>query len=165
MKIKYFAGLAAGLFLALAPYSSIHSTIMQSNTNADLVKKFYATLNQGKTSDLDPFVAADFRDYNASPDQPKGLAGFKSFLQNIVTAYPDLSIEVLDVITENNKVVARLQITGTHSGVLMGKIQPTNKRVQWTGIDIFEINGGKITGRWSERNLLSMMIQVGAFPK
>lgn len=43
----------------------------------------------------------------------------------------------------------------------MGRIQPTGKRAVWTGIDILEIDGGQIVARWSERNLLGLLQQLG----
>jgi predicted ester cyclase len=43
----------------------------------------------------------------------------------------------------------------------MGDIQPTGKQAKWTGIDILEVEGGKIAGRWSQRDLLGLMQQLG----
>jgi hypothetical protein len=79
----------------------------------------------------------------------------------VAGAFPDLHVHVEDVLGEENKVVVRLSVHGTHEGVLMSDIQPTGKEAKWTGIDILEIEGGKIVGRWSERDLLGMMRQLG----
>lgn len=58
-------------------------------------------------------------------------------------------------------MAVRLTITGIHSGMLMGKIPPTGKKIFWSGIDILRIKNGKITDRWSQRDLLGMMRQIG----
>ena len=104
--------------------------------------------------------AENFIDYNSDSEQ-QGIEGFKQFLQMVSTAFPDLHIDIKDVLAEGNKVIARLNISGTQTGNL-GTFLPSNKKASWTGIDILEIKNNKITGRWSERNLLSLMKQIGA---
>lgn len=51
---------------------------------------------------------------------------------------------------------------GAHEGVLRVNIKVTGKQASWTGIDILEIQAGKIIGRWSERNIFGHMQQLGA---
>ncbi|MCA6370185.1 MAG: ester cyclase [Cytophagales bacterium] len=136
---------------------------MEQNKNKEIVARFYnEALNKGNLDLLNDLMTEDFIDHNAPPSQLQGIKGIKNFLKMVTTAYPDLNIVLEETIAEGNKVVARLTITGTQSGVFMGTIPPSNKRVKWTGIDIIEIQGDKIIGRWSERNLYSMMIQIGA---
>jgi predicted ester cyclase len=43
----------------------------------------------------------------------------------------------------------------------MGSINPTGKKAKWTGIDIVQIAEGKIAARWTERDLLGLMQQLG----
>lgn len=79
----------------------------------------------------------------------------------VSTAFPDVQVNVEEMIAEGDKVVIRLTVTGTHKGVLMGTIQPTGKPATWTGIDILGIKNGKIVERWSQRDLLGLMRQIG----
>jgi steroid delta-isomerase-like uncharacterized protein len=127
----------------------------------DIAYRFYnEVLNKGDLNLLPEIMTENFIDYNSDSKQ-HGIEGFKEFLQMVSTAFPDLRIEVNDVLAENNKVTARLTISGTQTGDL-GTIPPSNKKAVWTGIDILEIKDNKIAGRWSERNLLSLMKQIGA---
>lgn len=137
---------------------------MEKNKNKELAVRFYNdVLNKGNLDLLGNIMSEDFIDYNSAPEQPQGIEGFKQFLNMVITAFPDLQIEIEDVLAEGNKVTARLIISGIQSGSL-GTIPPSNKKAKWTGIDILEIENNKIVGRWSERNLLSLMKQIGAFP-
>lgn len=127
----------------------------------DIAYRFYnEVLNKGGLNLLPEIMAENFIDYNSDSEQ-QGIEGFKHFLQMVSTAFPDLHIDINEVLAEGNKVIARLSISGTQTGNL-GTIPPSNKKATWTGIDILEINNNKITGRWSERNLLSLMKQIGA---
>lgn len=103
-----------------------------------------------------------FVDHNATPNLPKGIEGFKQFLAMVATAFPDIRVKVEDMLADENKVVVRLHVSGTQTGVLMGNIPPSGKYATWTGIDILKIDNGKITERWSQRDLLGMMKQIGA---
>jgi hypothetical protein len=79
----------------------------------------------------------------------------------VTGAFPDLHVEVHDVFGEGDRVAARLTVSGTHRGVLMGTIQPTGKHAVWEGIDIFRIRDGHIMERWNSRDLLGLMRQLG----
>ena len=62
-------------------------------------------------------------------------------------AFPDARIEVEDMITEGDKVTARVAMSGTHQGEFQG-IAPTGIQVQVRAIDIFRIANGKIVEHW-----------------
>lgn len=135
---------------------------MTVEANKQLVMRFFEeALNDGKLELLDEIMAADYIEHGAPPDRPPGREGFKAFLGMVAGAFPDLHVHVEDVLAEGDKVAVRLTVHGTHKGVLMGDIQPTGRQAKWTGIDILEIEGGKIVGRWSERDLLGLMQQLG----
>lgn len=89
------------------------------------------------------------------------FTGFKQFVSRLATAFPDLHITIEDMISEVDKVVARVTVRATHKGTFMGSIPPTGKEVIFTGVDIFQISGGKIIGRWNQRDLLGLMQQLG----
>ena len=132
----------------------------------NIIKSFYSEIiNKGNLSIINTIMSESFIDHNIPPEAPNGIEGFIQFLRMVSTAFPDIQVTVQELIAENNMVVSRLSITGTQTGILMGKIAPTNKKAVWTGIDIFKIENGKITDRWSQRDLLSMMKQIGAIPQ
>ena len=76
---------------------------------------------------------------------------------------PDLESNIEDLIAEGEKVVAHWRAHATHQGEYMG-IPPTGNRVNFIGISIYRIEGGKIAESWSVSDLLGMMQQLGAVP-
>ncbi len=150
------------------PFLIYHSEARKDmrETNIAVVRSFfYDVINKGDLPALEKIFSEDFTDHYASPDIPKGIGGFKQFLTTVATAYPDIQAKIEDIIAEDDKVVVRLSFNGTQTGTLMGNIPPSGKHVDWTGIDIFRLRDGKITDRWSQRDLLKMLIQLGAYPK
>jgi steroid delta-isomerase-like uncharacterized protein len=153
--------LAAGWMIAFNSYSQ--KTVDMTEQSKSIAVRFYSeVVNKGDTSAMNEVMAEGFIDHYAAPHLPGGHEGFRQFLTMVATAFPDIRVSVEDMIAEGDKVVVRLNVTGTQQGVLMGTIPPSGKHAVWTGIDILKIQDGKITERWSQRDLFGMMKQIGA---
>ena len=61
-----------------------------------------------------------------------------------------MHVTVEDIIAEGDKVVARITMSGTHQGELMG-VAPTGKQITLGLIDIVRFDGGKLVERWVVR--------------
>lgn len=134
---------------------------MTVEDNKAIVRRFYEeVINRASEPVAHEIMSQAYVEHD-SPDQPPGLEGFMKFLRMIATAFPDIEVRVEDMLADGDKVAARLTIHGTHTGTLLGNIAPTGRRATWTGIDILQLEGGKLIGRWSERNLLGLMRQLG----
>ena len=133
------------------------------NDNKSIINQFFSeVINKGDTVVMKNLMSDKFIDHYAASNLPKGIEGFTQFFKMISTAFPNLQVKVEDMISEGDKVVVRLTISGTQTGVLLGNIPPSGKHATWTGIDIFKIENGKITDRWSQRDIMGMMRQIGA---
>jgi predicted ester cyclase len=97
------------------------------------------------------------------PGVPAGLEGVKQVFRLLHTAFPDLQIEIEDLIPEGDLVVGRVTARGSHQGEFMG-IAPTGKPVSFNAIDVVRIAGGKIVERWSQADNLALLQQLGAVP-
>jgi predicted ester cyclase len=61
-------------------------------------------------------------------------------------------------------VVARLSWSGTQRGLFLG-IPATNRRVAVAGVYAWRVADGKIREEWIAEDLLSLMQQLGRWPK
>lgn len=131
---------------------------MSVEENKALVRHFYNEfINKGsKTAEtaLNEFTAPDFISHN-----PYLLSHNISFR----SAFPDIHITIEDLVAEEDKVVARFILRGSHKGEFMG-VAPTNKQVAMEGIVIFRIIDGKIAERWELTDMLGMMQQLDIIP-
>jgi predicted ester cyclase len=75
--------------------------------------------------------------------------------------FPDVISTIEDIIAEGDKVVARWRSRATHQGNYMG-IPPTGNRVEFTGISVYRIEGGKIAQSWTVEDQFGLMAQIGA---
>ncbi|MEL7342984.1 MAG: ester cyclase [Bacteroidota bacterium] len=58
-------------------------------------------------------------------------------------SFPDVNIQVDEILADSNKITLRWTLTGTHQGIYQD-IEPTGKTVNWQGIDIYTMEAGKI---------------------
>jgi steroid delta-isomerase-like uncharacterized protein len=133
---------------------------MSADENEAITRRAYEAINQKNLDALDQMVASDIIDHDPAPGQGPGLEGVKQYFSSLHTAFPDVQMNIDDMIAEGDKVVARVNMSGTHQGEFMGN-DPTGNRVTITGIDILRIADGKIVERWGKFDDLSMMQQLG----
>jgi predicted ester cyclase len=82
----------------------------------------------------------------------------------LVRAFPDLRLNVQDVIASGDKAVARVRVTGTHQGEFMG-IPATGKTGAADLIDITRFgDDGLAHEHWGVVDMLAMMQQLGVIP-
>jgi predicted ester cyclase len=138
---------------------------MSLEENKALFRRFVEEVENQKNPDrIDEFFAADYLDHNPPPFGVPGIEGLKQAMQMFFSAFPDLHVEVEDLVAEGDKVVGRLTVTGTHQGEMMG-IAATGKRISMAEIHIVRYSGGKVVEHWGIEDNMSMMQQLGVIPE
>jgi predicted ester cyclase len=96
---------------------------------------------------------------------PLDREGFKSWVADTHTGFPDLQFTITDAIAEEDKVVIRWAAQGTHKGdIKLLHLPPTGKSVSWTGIIIYRLVAGKVVEERGEENALGLLQQLGLIP-
>ena len=129
-----------------------------SEQNKILARRFYDEILNGRKMEVaDEILSPQYVDHSAAAP---GLESFKQYLAIITSVFPDIEVTVEEMIVEGDKVAVHLTIHGTQLGSFRGFL-PMDKQATWTGMDIIHISNGKITERWSERDFLDMLRQLG----
>ena len=88
-----------------------------------------------------------------------------AYHQRFVTAFPDIRFEVLDVISEGDRVLVQWTASGTHTerlATVTGEtIPPTRRRVTVPGAMVAEARAGKMVRGWFYWDQLSLLSQLG----
>ena len=79
------------------------------------------------------------------------LVTFVQMINDFRTGVPDVQVAIQDLVADDDKVVFRWLLTGTHRGPLFG-LAPTNKAISHSGITIQRVENGKIVEAWAEFN-------------
>ena len=93
-----------------------------------------------------------------------GVPGLREHYTDLLKCFPDMRVEVEDIISEGEKLVHRFTFWGTHRAEFMG-IAATGNLVTSAGIQIQFFSGGKCIEVWSVHDTLRFMTQLGAMPK
>jgi predicted ester cyclase len=137
---------------------------MLAQTNKALVRRFYEELDKGNIEALDQLVAENYLDHNPPPfpGVRSGLEGLKQAFKLSLVAIPGYH-RIEDQIAEGDKVVTRLTFFGKHEGDLPGAPR-TGNDLKMTSIYIHRIVNGKLAERWSEKDELGFLHQIGLMP-
>jgi predicted ester cyclase len=96
-----------------------------------------------------------------SPSQPiRGPEGFIPFWRTFVSAFPNITIEVEDVLAEGDMVAARCHVRGTHTGEGLG-IEAAGAQVAFTGMAMARIKNGQIIEGWNNFDFFALYQNLG----
>jgi steroid delta-isomerase-like uncharacterized protein len=93
-----------------------------------------------------------------------GPAGIKEGIQMLHVGFPDLHAEIEELLGEDDRVVARMTMTGTNTGPYRGLPQPTGKHGDMRAIFIFRVADGRIAEIRGVADWMHMLTQLGVLP-
>lgn len=118
-------------------------------------------VNEGNLDVVDEIVSSDFVMHVAGDPEPvRGPTGLEEHLTPWHTAFPDLHIDIDDVLIDGNQVVGRWTLTGTHENEFMG-IEPSDARISISGVEIDWVEDGEIVELWEIVDTVSLLQQLG----
>lgn len=131
--------------------------------NKALVRRFYEEVwNHGHLAVTSLVFADDYVRHDLRPTQAlPGPAGQAKIAGDFRAAFPDLRMRIDLLIGEGDLVAARWTTEGTNTGPWGGR-KPTGLRAQFSGVNLFRIEGGKVVELWNHRDDLGLMQQIGA---
>ena len=129
------------------------------------LRRLYDRLNAGDVDGFGELLAADFVEHEETPGLAPSKDGVKAFFRMYIAAFPDLRMDVEDIVASGTKVVARVTATGTNRGEFMG-MPATGKRINVQLIDIMRFgDDGLVHEHWGVIDAMAMMQQLGAMPE
>ena len=137
---------------------------MAMEENKALVRRFYEEIDKGNLEAMDELVTQDYVDHNPPPfpGLPTGREGLKQAFKIFWKATPGYH-RIEDQIAEGDKVVTRMTSYGKDDGDLPGAPR-TGNDLKMTSITIHRVANGKLVEKWSEKDVLGFLIQIGVMP-
>jgi predicted ester cyclase len=106
-------------------------------------------LNGGRLEAIDELYAPEL-----APAARHWIAPFRA-------SFPDVHMEVVELIAEGDQVVGRFTCSATHLGEWLGH-PPTGRRFERVDeVSIFRMRDGRITQVWSLEDTLGRLRQLG----
>lgn len=135
---------------------------MSTEQNKKLVRHYYLdVVNEKKLDELADFLSPDYVEVHNNRRYLIGIEGAKKHIVGVHETYRDLHISVERQIAEGDWVVTQVTARGTHVGAWLG-IKPTGKDVEFTGVNVDKVVGGRIVEHGGATNMLEPLLTVGA---
>ncbi|MGA0558801.1 ester cyclase [Larkinella sp. VNQ87] len=137
---------------------------METQDLISLAKAYMQVWNSGNDQELNHRADEDLEVWYTHFEQPcNSLEAYRQVLRMTYSFFPDLRIDLLEVIPAGHQVTVRWQYTGTHQqGTLFG-VEPNQKQVCVSGLTLLEFNGSRVRKEYGIVDNLSLLIQLGAF--
>lgn len=131
-----------------------------AQNNKETVRKLYEELlNKRKLDALKDIISDDYAGFPGK----KGVAGFEAPILQLIQAFPDIQWKILEQIGEDDKVMVKWEIEGTHINQFQ-YVAPTGKKVKGTGMGILEFREGKIVNTQVLTDRLGFLQELGVLP-
>lgn len=114
-----------------------------SEMKAFVRNHFEEFVNRKNPGIADVNFAPEFVDHGSDvpPGTPPGPSGAKQYVGGAYKKFPDLHVEILDLIAEDDRVVVRNRWTGTD--------RDSGKKLEFSGIVIWRIARRQLVERWA----------------
>ena len=129
--------------------------------NKALVNRWFEEVwNKGRADAIDEMFAADGVAHGLGGQDLHGPADFKVFHAAFRGAFPDVRVQMDELIAEGDKVAYRFTATGTHRGDSLG-FAATGRAARFIGMGTIRIADGRIVEGWNILDQLGMLTQLG----
>jgi steroid delta-isomerase-like uncharacterized protein len=111
--------------------------------------------NARKTEAAKNFVTPDII-YHGMAEEVKGLEEFKKWVDEDLSAFPDMQITILEDLVDQNKVALRWSLKATHEKDF-ADFPATHKKFETQGVEILHFEGDKIKEAWTMGNMADLV--------
>lgn len=135
--------------------------------NKALVKEFYDAFGKNDPRTMNELLTAKYGVQDSTVVFDSSYSKYDAFSKNLSVrmqalhqALPEFKLQIIEMMAEGNKVLARIQIQGIQRGSFLG-VEPTDKPVVIKIFAVFTIESGKISHINEVWNELGVMKQIG----
>lgn len=136
-----------------------------SNTEIpELVSGLVEAWNAHDPDRVAGFHAPEYEGRDIAQVRPEiGPEGARQAFCRFLRAFPDLELIPDELLTEGDRAALLWRIRGTHQGTLL-RIPPSGRRLEFTGVSMFEIRGDRVVRRFTLWDLAGVLREIGLLP-
>jgi predicted ester cyclase len=137
---------------------------MSAEENKALVRRYIEVVwNERNAAALEEFLAPHYKRYVSATAAPLSGEGQRQRVTGFHTAFPDIYFTIEDLFAEEDRVVFRATLRGTHQGSfpLSQGVAPTGKQVTISVLDVVRVEDGKFVEHWGGPDAWDLLQQLG----
>ncbi|SAL14927.1 polyketide cyclase [Caballeronia turbans] len=129
----------------------------------EAVERLYRAFSTKDVALLRQAVTPDWEYIPEPPGQKPGPDQMIPIFDDLATALPDMRIDILDMLVQDDRVGIRAEVSGTQSGPLLG-IAATKKPIRFAIHSFHQLRDGLVSKTWHLEDWLSVFRQLDAVP-
>jgi len=133
----------------------------RTTLNTELALRFLDLVDRHEFDKAGAMMSDDFQLYFSAQQLDK--AQTLGMIRSVYESFADLTHDVHETIAAADRVVARMTLRGTHTGMFEGRAA-SGRTIGVGQISIFRVADDRITEIREEADLLLLMQQIGAIP-
>jgi predicted ester cyclase len=122
---------------------------MTHEANKNLVRRLVEAVNRRDLNELDHVAAGEF------------ASAARRWVSPFQGSFPDFEMQIVDLVAEDDKVVAHFKCSGTHRADWLGIGAINNRFDDVDEIYIFRVENGRLAGATGVEDNLARMRQLG----
>lgn len=131
---------------------------MTAEANQALVRRFFEeVINQQNVAAIESIFAPSF----AQGGEGRGHCGQAAAVRACFSSFPDVRATINDLVSEGDRVAARMTWRATHGGSWRG-IPATGKHVAWDVMAFLRVRDGRIQHAWVVEDDAALLNQIGS---
>jgi steroid delta-isomerase-like uncharacterized protein len=136
---------------------------MSAEDNKRVIRRWLEAWNTNDLDAAEGLLGNGYVRHDANLPDIVGPQAERNFVATALAAFPDLRFEAQHLVAEDDLVVGRLTVQGTHRGEFMG-VPASGRHVDFQTVETFRLLDGKIAEQWVVMNVLGLLQQLGAIP-
>lgn len=130
-------------------------------TNLAVLEQAFGALQRHDVDACVDLLTSDFTINIAGMPVPKrGPDAWRGHARTLLDAVPDVQLRIEDAFGSDDRVVVRVNVTGTHQGEFLG-LRATGNKIDYQSSEIYRFRDGRIAEEWICSDTLTMLTQIG----
>src|ERR1700727_3074615 len=108
------------------------------------------------------YLTQDMQWHGGTVGTVKGRKDVAGLFAGVVASLPNAHATLEDIFGQGDQVVVRVIVSGTQKGALLG-IPATGRNIHLGGVDIYRLEGGKISQIWAGDDWTAILFYTGTY--
>lgn len=135
---------------------------MSVESNKELVRRFYETIEQENYEELKDFCHPEFVFYPQIDTPFPGVEGLVESEKKNFDAFPGFQMPIKAILAEDDQVAVYFIFEGKHTGIPFLGVSATGKTVKFSLMMLLQISDGKIIEKRSHVDVHDILRQLNA---